>query len=66
VADVESDIKWDNGIEHLEGPDQWNESAAPIIPGQIRPTRKSKRQADKVLVTVNSIEMRMHKGLKKK
>jgi hypothetical protein len=32
-------------------------SAAPNVPWLIRPTQKSKRQAENLLVTVNAMEM---------
>jgi len=41
-------------------------SAAPNVPGLVRPTRKSKRPAEKVLVTVNAVETQRNKGGKKK
>jgi len=66
AADDESDIEHNNGIEDPECPEQQNVSAAPNVPRLVRPTRKSKRQAEKVLVTVNAVEMRRNKGGKKK
>ena len=65
-AHVESDIEQDNSIEDLASPDQQDVSAAPNVPRLIRPTRESKRQAEKVLMTVNAIETRRNKGVKKK
>jgi len=41
-------------------------SAAPNVPGLIRPTQKSQRQGEKVLMTVNAIETKRNKGVKKK
>ena len=41
-------------------------SAAPNVPGLVRPTRKSKVQAEKVLVTVNAVETRSDKAGKQK
>jgi hypothetical protein len=41
-------------------------SAAPNVPVLIGRTRKLKRQAEKVLVTVNTIETKRNKGVKKK
>jgi len=41
-------------------------SAVPNFPGLIWPTQKSKRQAEKVLMTVNAIETRRNKGVEKK
>ena len=66
AAADESDIEHNNGIEDPECPEQQNMSAAPNVPGLVRPTRKSKRQAEKVLVTVNAVETRRNKGGKKK
>ena len=66
APDVESDMEQDNTIEDPESPKQQDVSAAPNVPGLIRPTRKSKRHAEKVLVTVNTIETRRNKGVKKK
>jgi len=66
AVDVESDMEQDNSIEDPESPEQRDVSAAPNVPGLIRPQRKSKRHAEKVLVTVNAIEMRRNKGVKKK
>jgi len=48
-----------------ECPEQQDVSAAPNVPREIQPTRKSKRQAEKVLVTVSAIETERHKGVKK-
>jgi len=66
AADDESDIEPNTGIEDPECPEQQDVSAAPNVPGLVRPTRKSKRQAEKVLVTVNAVETRRNKGGKKK
>jgi hypothetical protein len=66
VADDESDIGPNNGIEDPEYPEQQDVSAAPNVPGLVRPTRKSKTLAEKVLVTVNAVESRRKKGEKKK
>jgi hypothetical protein len=61
-----SDIKHNNCIEDPECPELQDVSAAPIVPGLVRPTQMSKRQAEKVLMTVNAAEMRRNKGGKKK
>jgi len=45
-----------NGIEYPESPEEKDLSAAPNVPGLDRPTWKSQRQAEKVLVMVNAIE----------
>jgi len=66
AADDESDIEQNNGIEDLECPEQQDVSAAPNVPGLVQPTRKSKRKAEKLLVTVNAAETRRNKGGKKK
>jgi hypothetical protein len=66
AAADESDIEHNNGIEDPEFPEQQDVSAAPNVLGLVRPTRKSKRQAEKVLVTVNAVETRRNKGGKKK
>jgi len=66
AADNDSDTEHKNSIEDPECPEQQNESAAPNVPGLVRPTPKSKRQAEKVLVTVNAAETRRNKGGKKK
>jgi len=66
AAADESDIEHNNGIEDPECPEQQDVSAAPNVPGLVWLTRKSKRQAEKVLVTVNAVETRRNKGGKKK
>jgi hypothetical protein len=66
AADDESDIRPNNGTEDLECSEQQDVSAAPNVPGLVRPTRKSKRQAEKLLMTVNAVETRRNKGGKKK
>jgi len=62
AADDESDIEHNNPIEDPECPEQQVVSAAPNVPGLVQPTRKSKRQAEKVLVTVNAVQMRRNKA----
>jgi len=66
AADDEFDIEPNTGIEDPECPEQQDVSAAPYVSGLVRPTRKSKRQAEKLLVMVNGVEMRRNKGGKKK
>jgi hypothetical protein len=66
AADNESDIGPNNGIDDPEYPEQQDVSAAPNVPGLVRLTRKSKRKAEKVLVTVNAVETQSIKGGKKK
>jgi len=65
AADVESDIEHDNGIENPEYPERQYVSAAPNVPRLIRPTRKSTRHVEKVMVMVNAMETRRNKGIKK-
>jgi len=62
AVDNESDIEHNNGIEDPECQEQQDVSAAPNVPGLVRPTRKSKRLAEKVLVTVNAVETWRNKG----
>jgi len=64
AVDVEHVIAQDNSIEDPQCPVQWEVSAGQNVPGLIRLTRKSKRQAEKVLMTVNAIETRRNKGVK--
>jgi len=66
AADNESDIEQNNGIDGPECPEQQDVSAAPNVPGLVRPTRKSKTPAENSLVTVNRAESRRNKGGKKK
>jgi hypothetical protein len=64
VADFESDIEKEISIEDLECPEQWDVSAAPNVPGLIRPTRMSKRHTETMLKTVNATETIKNTGLK--
>jgi len=66
VADVESHIEQDDSIEDLQCLEQRDVRAALNVPGLIRPTRKSKRQDEKVLMTVNAIETRGNKEVKQR
>ena len=66
AVDDESDIEPKNGIEDPECPEQQGVCVVPNESGLVWPTRKSKRQADKVLVTVNAVETQRNKGRKKK
>jgi len=66
AADDESDMQQNNGIDDPECPEQQDVSAAPNVTGLVRPTRKSRRQAEKLLVTVNAAETQRNKGGKKK
>ena len=63
--DVESDIEQDISIKDPECQQQWDVSATPIVAVLIQPMRKSKGEADKVLVMVNAIETKRNKGVKK-
>jgi hypothetical protein len=65
AADNESNLEQNNCIEDSECPEQQDVSAAPNVPGLVRPTWKSKRQAEKVLLTVNAVEMQRNQGGKK-
>jgi hypothetical protein len=65
AADVESDIEQDTSIEDPQCPDQQDVSTVPNVPRSIWPTRKSKRQGEKLLVTVNANETRRNKRVKK-
>jgi hypothetical protein len=66
ATDDKSDIEHNNGIEDPECPEQQDLSAAPYVPGLVQLRWKSKRQAEKVLVTVNAVETRRNKGWKNK
>jgi len=66
AAEVESDMDQAKSIEDPESQEQRDVSPASNFPGLIRPTQKSKRQAETVLVMVNAIETRRNKGVKKK
>jgi hypothetical protein len=61
-----SDIEHNHCIEDQECPEQQDVSVAPHVPGLVPLTRKSKRQAEKVVLTVNAVEMRRNRGGKKK
>jgi len=65
-ADDESDIEWCIGIKASESPEHRIVSATSNVPGLIRPTQKSMKQAQKWLVTVSAKETRRNKGNKKK
>jgi len=53
-------------MEDPECPEQQDVSAVPNVTGFVRPTRKTKRQAEMLLVTFNAVETRRNKGGKKK
>jgi len=62
AADDYSDIEHTNCIEDPECPEQQEVSAAPNVPGLVRPTLKSMRQAEKIFMTVNAVETRRNIG----
>ena len=64
--DVEYDMKQGNSMEDPDCPRQRDVSAAPNVPGLIRLARKSKSLAEKVSMSVNAIETRRNRGVKKK
>jgi len=66
TSDNEPDSEQANGIEKPEYPEQRDVSAKPTVAGLNRPTWKAQRQVEKVLVTVNAMETRRNKGIKKR
>jgi len=65
-ADNESDVELENCFEDPECPEQRDVSAAPNMPGLIRPIGRSKKRTEKGLVTVNAMETRRIRGNRKK
>jgi len=65
AADEGYENERDNGIEDGEIPELRHVCAAPNIPWLIRPTQKSRIQAENVLVTVTTTETRRNEGMKK-
>jgi len=65
-ADNESGTELSNGIKASESPEHRVVSAAPIVPGLIRPTRRLMKQAEMRLINVSAMETRRNKGNKKK
>jgi hypothetical protein len=63
-ADNESDMELDNSSEVSKTLEVQNVSAAPNVPGLIRPIPQSKKKVEKALVTVNTMETRRSKGIK--
>jgi len=49
----------------VESAEMLDVNASPNVPGLFQPTQKSKRQAEKVLVMVNTMETRRNEGIKK-
>jgi hypothetical protein len=65
-ADDDSDIEHPNCIDDPECAEPQDVSASPNVPGLVKPTRTSKRKAEKVLVTVDEVETQRNKGGKRK
>ena len=65
-ADNESDMELDNGSEESETPELRTVSAAPNVPGLIRPILRSEKKVEKAMLTVNIMETRRNKWIKKK
>jgi hypothetical protein len=59
-------MELDNSSEDSETPEERNVSAAPNVPGLIWPIRHSKKKVEQALLTVNIMETRSNKGIKKK
>jgi hypothetical protein len=57
-ADNESNMELDNGSEDSETPEQQNISATPFVPGLIQPIRRTKKNVEQALMTVNIMETR--------
>jgi len=65
-ADNGSNIQPDNGIKDMQSQACRAVSATPNVPGSIRPTQKSMKQAEMVLIMVTVMETRRSKGNNKK
>jgi hypothetical protein len=65
-ADIESYTELGISSEISETLQLRNVSAAPNVPGLIRPIPQSKMKVQKGLLTVNMLEMMRNKGIKKK
>jgi hypothetical protein len=65
AADDESDIETKNGVQDPVCPEQQDVGTAPNVPGLVWLTRKLNRQAEKMFMTVNALEMRRNKEGKK-
>jgi hypothetical protein len=63
AAYVESDMEQDKTIEDPQCTEQCDVSVSPNVPGLIWPIRMSKREAGKLLMTVNAMEIRRNKGV---
>jgi len=66
TARIESAIEDDTSIENPECPEQQDVRATPNVPRLVRPTCKSKGQAEMVLLTVNAIETRRNNRVQNK
>jgi hypothetical protein len=66
TVEIESDMEQENCIQDLKSPEQQDVSGPPNVPRLIRPTQKSKSQAEQVLVTVKAIEKRRNHRVKNK
>jgi hypothetical protein len=66
AADDESNIEHNNVIEDLECPKQQDVSAAPNVPELVWPIWKSMRHAEKMLLTVNTVDRTRNNGRKTK
>jgi hypothetical protein len=66
AADCEFNIVLYIGIEDAECPEQQDASAMATIHRLIGTTRKSKRQAEMLLVTVSETEMKRNQAVKEK
>jgi hypothetical protein len=65
-ATNESEMQLDNASEDSETPEQQNGSAAPNVPGWIRPIHRIKKIVELLLMKVNIMETRRNKGIKNK
>jgi len=65
AADGECDIELHNAIKDPQCPQPRDVNATRNVLGRIRPTRKLKRQSEKVLVMFNAIETRRNMEVKK-
>ena len=65
AADVQPDIQQEESIKDPDCAEQQDVSAAPNVRGLFRPIRKSTRQAEMMLMTVNAIKTGRKKGVKK-
>jgi hypothetical protein len=61
-ADDESDLEQANVIEDPETPAQQNVSATPHVRRLIRPSRKSKKWSEMIIITVSVMKPRRNTG----